>query len=293
MAKMVRVNLFQVGRTAAKTQPLSVTLSEFLTQPLGSRWRDEVRLEDAVWHPADTVLPVEYFHLEFSKGRQIGPGRLSSGLPLQDIDLGEGGIFGEESTALYVPSREWLVVLNNHYGVGPSRMAAYFNALDPGNLNRHFDYTIDPMIDSHALDRMRRMERFSEIEISAKVGVFEHLENGIAESVFQAAGQSKAYRVSLKLIANEKHHTGNSLVPKVVKDLLRKALSHSEGVDRLVVKADDQALETKDKVVDLLKHKLFKQYSEKELAVSAGRYTATSKLTMLRRACRGWLSEID
>ena len=250
-------------------------------------------METIDFHAADNTVPKDTYHLEFSKSREIGPGRMSSHTPLKSIELKVGEIFGEETTALYVPSREWLLVLNNHYGVGPSKMAAYFNDLDPGNLARFFDYVIEPMIDRSALSRMKRMRRFAEVEISAKAGVFGELDDGVSESVYDAAGKANAVRLSLKLIANEKHKHGNSLNPTVVRNLIKKMLPHSEDIDKLVIKADDEDLETKDKVVDLLKHKMFVTFSEKELEVSGGRYTPRSKISLLRRACRGWLKTIN
>jgi hypothetical protein len=171
-------------------------------------------------------------------------------------------------------------------------MAAYFNSLDSGNMGRFFDYSVEPMIDRGAMDRMKSMRRFAEVEISAKVGVFGEPENEFAESVGDAVRQVNAARVSLRLMANEKHKHGSSLTPSVVRAFIKKMLPHSEDIDRLVVKADDETIETKDKVVDLLKHKMFRPFSERELEVSGGRFTHRSKISLLRRACRGWIKEL-
>ena len=259
---------------------------------IADRWRDGIRLDHIEPRPANASIAVDTFLLEFSKSRVIGPGRMGNATPLQDIGLAAGEFFGEETTALYVPSKTWLIVLNNHYGVGPSRMATYFNALDASNSARYLDYTVEPMIDRSALNRMSKMRRFAEVEISARVGAFSESDDPLAESVHEAASQAHAARISFRMMANEKHQRGNSLIPTAVKAFVKKMLSNSDNLDRLVVKSDDQTVETKDKLVDLLKHKISLSFSERELMISGGRYTPLSKVNLLQRACRGWLETI-
>lgn len=292
MSKQVRVNLFEVNRTEGKTQPLSDTLREYSAMRIADRWRGDIRLDLVDYRPANASIGVDAFHLEFSKSRVIGPGRMGSATPLQDISLAADELFGEETTALYIPSKTWLLVLNNHYGVGPSRMAGYFNALDATNSARYFDYTVEPMIDRGTLSKLKKMRRFAEIEISARVGVFVDSDDPVAESVLEAASQAHAARISFRMMANEKHKRGNSLTPSAVMAFVNKMLPNSENIDRLVVKADDETAEAKDKFVDLLKHKVSVPFSVQDLDISGGRYTPQSKISMLQRACRGWLEKI-
>lgn len=292
MVKQVRVNLFDVEFTEKKTQPLSDTIREFEALSVANRWRDEIRLDYIEWQQADPVIPKSAVYLEFTKQRSVGPGRLKEDEPIKDFDIARDESFGEETSALFVPSRKWLLILNNHYGAGPSRMAAYFNALDPGS-QRFFDYQISPKIDSKALDRMKRMHRFSQVEVSAKVGVFDVATDPLLESVYDAAGEAKAMRISLTLHANEKYKHGESLTPKVVRRIVDRLLKSQDDVDRLVVTADDPALDAKDRVIDLIEHKMHLPFTERDLQISVGRrYTRNSKITLLRRSFRAWFHQL-
>lgn len=291
MVKEVRVNLFDVEFTDKKTQPLSDTIGEFERLGIGDRWRDGIRLDYIEHQPADQVIPKSAIYLEFTKQRSVGPGRLKEDEPIKDFDIARDEYFGEETSALFVPSRKWLLILNNHYGAGPSRMAAYFNALDPGS-QRFFDYQISPRIDSKALERMRKMQRFSQVEVSAKVGVFDVAADPLLESVHEAAGEAKAMRISLTLHANEKYKHGSSLTPNVVRRVVNRLLKNQDDVDRLVVTADDPAIGSKDRIIDLIEHKIHLPFTERDLQISVGRrYTRNSKISLLRRSFRAWFQQ--
>lgn len=290
MAKSVTINLFDVSR-AEKTQKLSRTLEEFSLLPLEKRTRSEIRLDRVEFQPADVVLPVDAWHLDFAKARDIGPGKMAKDKYIADIGLGEGELFGEETAAIYVPKKKWLLVLNNHYGVGPSRMASYFNALDTGITGRQLMYSIDPKIDQTALDRMEAMKSFAEVEITASVGAFDD-GGDVGESVLQAASGIKAHRVHLRFIANEKHKRGDALSLSAVKDMVTRLLRKDTGVDKLKVKGAEQLADKQDKFIDLIEHKIRRQYSTRDLVVVNLRYTYESKIHLLRKACLGWLNTI-
>lgn len=290
MAKNVTINLFDVSRTP-KTQSLSHTLEEFALLPLEKRARSEIRLDRVEFQPANAELPVDAWHLDFAKARDIGPGKMAKDKYIADIGLGEGELFGEETAAIYVPKKKWLLVLNNHYGVGPSRMAAYFNALDLGIAQRQLMYAINPKIDQTALERMEAMKSFAEVEITASVGAFED-GGDVGESVLQAASEIKAHRVHLRFIANEKYKRGDVLGLGAVKKMVAGLLGKDEGVDKLTVKGSEQIADKQDRVIDLIEHKIRRQYSTRELVVVNLRYTYESKIHLLRKACRGWLNSI-
>lgn len=286
MTKQVRVSLFDVD-WSTKTQPLSDTLDEFMTQPLERRWRHDIRLEDA---RSETIASIKVYHLEFAKSRLVGPGKLSDSAPLVDVGLAPDQRFGEETSALYVPSKKWLLILNNHYGAGPSRIVEYFNALDPGNLNRQFDYEVAPRIDKQALDRAIKSKSFGGIEITANAGFFaEGTGEPITESVSQAIQAANAMRVTLRLDANEKYKSDSNLSFAAVLNLIQRARSSDE-VDRLHVKLNDEALDAKDRVIDLLEQKVSHHYPETSLQIEGNRYTRGSKENILIGSCRAWLS---
>lgn len=290
MGKNVTVNLFDVSWT--KAQKLSDTLDEYSKQNLPKRWRHDIRLETIDALPADAMLNVATYALNFAKSRDIGPGRLGKAAAIGDIGLKIDEQFGEETSALYVPQKKWLLILGNHYGVGPSRMAEYFNAVDPADGDRFFDYLVSPRIDANALKRMKAMTHFSQVTVTANVGAFEHAEGELGESVKQAAEAVHAERLHLKLDSNKPHKKGSFLRLQEAKGLIASLLNNAAEVDKLEVKGGGEDAGTKDQVIDLLKHKLRKKFPEVELVVANHRYTAGSKTNLLRKACRGWLDDL-
>lgn len=290
MGKNVTVNLFDVSWQ--KAQKLSETLDEFLNQRLAERWRNDIRLETVEKLPADEMVAFSTYALNFAKSREIGPGRLARTAAIGDIGLNRDEQFGEETSALYVPAKKWLLILGNHYGVGPSRMAEYFNALDPGDGDRHFDYIVSPKIDVNALKRMKAMTHFSQVVVTANVGAFEHAEGDVGESVKQAAQAVHAERLHLKLDSNKPHRKGDFLRLREAKVFINSMLNNAAEVDKLEVKGGGGDANEKDQVIDLLTHKLRRKYPESELVVVNHRYTAGSKTHLLRKACRGWVDAL-
>lgn len=291
MTRYVTVNLFEVHQ-GARTQALADTLDEFAALPIDQRWRSDIRLDQAWRVAADGVLAHVAYHLGFAKGRPIGPGRMSAHQPVTDVGLNGGEQFGEETAALFLPHKGWLLALHNQYGVGPSRMAGYFNALDPGSADRHFDYEVRPMIDRQTLARMNAMGGFAQLWVTASVGAFEALDDEVGESVSQAADATNAMRVELRLAANALHRRGGKLNMLAARRFINGLLSHGDGVDKIEVKSSDAQLETSDRVVDLIEHKVRRRYPDTQLNVLHHRYTYASKIDLLRRACRGWLDEM-
>lgn len=289
MSRKVTVNLFDVSRTDG-TQPLSATLDEFAALALDQRLRTDVRLEHVDKHLPDAVLPFEVYLLNFAKAREIGPGKMAADHPVSDVGLSPDELFGEETAALYIPAKNWILVLNNHYGIGPSRMATYFNALDPGS-DRHFFYTISPKIDQTALEKMQAMPNFAEVEITANVGAFETGEM-VGESVYEATSGVGAQRLSLKLCANEAHKKGHVLNLQNIRGFIDRVLARSDDVSVLKVKSADQTATDQDRVINLIEHKIKLRYSDSTLQVFNHRYTLASKINLLRKSCRHWLDTL-
>lgn len=292
MTRQVTVNLFEVQWTEGTTQKLSATLNEYMGLPLVQRWRGDFRLDRIEHAAADNILSQPAFHLDFARQREIGPGRLSAHDEIKDVSLEINENFGEETSALYLPKKKWLLVLNNQFGVGPNRMAEYFNALDPGNHERHFDYSVSAYLDNKVLARMKAMKRFSEIEISASVGAFGNATDSISESVTEAAAGAKAARLYVKLCANEPHKKGAALDPVKIKAMIQSLLGADDPVDKINVKGGDAAINGKDQLLQLIEHKVKLQFPETELEVVKHRYSFNSRIRVLRRACRAWLDTL-
>jgi hypothetical protein len=290
MTTYVTVNLFDVFWNDEISPRLAEVLDEYSGIPLDRRWRGDLRLENIDHFPPDDVVNSDYYALNFVKKRSIGPGKVASNIPVADIELDIGEQFGEETAALYLPAQRWLLILNNKHGIGPSRMAEYFNALDPGNAERHFDYTVAPCIDRHVLQRMERMRNLTSVEVVASVGAFEN-SGDVGESVEQVAEASRAMRLSLKLDANEERQRGNFLNLDSVMPLINSLLRRGEDVKKIDVKGSEDA-ETRDEIIHLIEHKIRVRRNASELLVVNHRYTHTSKIDLLKRVCRGWIIDL-
>ncbi len=124
MTRYVTVNLFEVHK-GARSQPLADTLDEFAAQPIRSRWRGDIRLDQVERVRGDSSLRHTAYHLDFAKGRHVGPGRMSASRAVSDVGLNGDERFGEETAALFLPHKGWLLALHNPYGVGPSRLRSW------------------------------------------------------------------------------------------------------------------------------------------------------------------------
>lgn len=289
MSKMVKVTLYTITRDE-RSKPLSETLLAFGEMPLQQRARSLVRLESVEVIPAKDGLP-ELWCLDFAKGRETGPGKMSFDKAVSDIALDADEHFGEETAAIYIPKNQWLVILNNRYGVGPSQMAQYFSSLDPDDRKICGHYIVAPMIDRSAMKKMKAAAAFSSIEVNASIGAFD-CGDKIGESVLEAAKGATAHRLHLKLIANEKNKRGNTLSSTAVRHLVDKLLGKGEDIDSIRVQVADDFVEKQDKVIDLIEHKVSRFYSANDLIIENHRYNYDSKVALLRRACKGWLDSI-
>jgi len=285
MTKQITINLFKVSRTD-ETPPLSDTLEEFAALLLENRWRSDVRLDKVSREKEDKILPLEAFHLNFAKLRDVGPGKMGKDSEVSDIGLEKDEWFGEETTVLYVPQKQWLLVLNNHYGVGVSRMASYFNSLDPGNTEQPFRYTIAPQIDQNALKKMMATERLGNIEVVANIGAFANSEV-VGTSVYTAASSVSAQSLSLKLCAHELRRRGGVLRWETVLAFLDMLRKNPEEISTLKVTLEER-MDAQDKVIDLLEQKIHRKYTDKDLTVQNHRYTYDSKIYLLRKTCGYW-----
>lgn len=95
-------------------------------------------------------------------------------------------------------------------------------------------------------------------------------------------------RVTLRLEANEKFKSNRNLNFAAILKLASRARSSDE-VDKMTVKLNDDSLDARDRVIDLLEQKVFHHYPDTALQVEGSRYTRGSKEILLLRSCRAWL----
>ena len=283
MAKEVSINLFDMEWDDQRSQRLSDTLDEFVAQPLDRRWRDDIRLERCERYEDRRR---EVFLLDFCKRREVGPGRLGQRVPIEAIMLRGDEDFGEETAALYSPSKRWLLVLHNYAGVGPSRMSSYFNALDPGNAQRHFDYAARPRLDAAALARFGGMRSISKVTVTATLDALTAAHADTGTALAQATRAVNARRIKFELSANDAYQRGNTLsmaaAMRFIRGLQRQDV---EEVSQLQVKGE---VDGRDQMIDLLEHKVRRKYPVTELQVLHHRYTLESRWSLLLRTFHGW-----
>ncbi|HSV81482.1 MAG TPA: DUF6731 family protein [Ramlibacter sp.] len=281
MARQVTVNLFDVT-SGARTPRLSDTIEAFEALQLDQRWRGDIRLDGVEWRNTDGARAA---FLDFAKKREIGPGKLTDRRAIESIHMQRDENFGEETAALYVPSKKWLLVLNNQSGVGPNRMMGYFNAIDPGNVQH--DYEANPKLDATAMSQLRRMEGVSSVEVTATLDALSASQREVGTALARAARPSGAQRISFALMANERYKKGRFLDTGMMKEFMRHLRSEGPGVTTLRVTGPDPDSE-KDLVVDLIRHRLKRRYNENELDVDSRRFTIESRWRLLARAFRSW-----
>lgn len=72
-------------------------------------------------------------------------------------------------------------------------------------------------------------------------------------------------------------------------DFAKTLFNQGDAVTKLKVKGEDPTTGMKDEVINLLNHKIKRQYSADELKVVDHRYTIQSRWDLLDRALRGWI----
>jgi hypothetical protein len=291
MTKQVTVNIFDIEWDERRgTQKLGATLDEFDSLPLQQRWRDDIRLERV---QRDVLLKYEIYKLDFVKKRVVGPGRISTNTPIQGIKMEENEDFGEETAAFYIPKKRWLLVLHNQAGIGPSRMMAYFNAIDPGNMDRYFNYTAQPKLDSAAWDRLKGMNGITAVSVTATMEALANAETDGETSIAAGTRKTKPKRISFQLMANETRRKGSFLDRVSTQGLIKALLKNGEEVTKLQVSGESPEVAGKDMVIDLLHHKIKRKFSSTDLAVVDHRWTLQSRWELLDRSFRGWTNSLS
>lgn len=288
MSKQVTVNFFDIDWDK-KTPNLVNTLDTYSTLTLDKRWRGDIRLEDVKKRSAEPErkLPERYL-LDFSKKRIVGPGQLSNTTPIEGIQMTNGQSFGEETAALYVPSKKWLLVLHNQFGIGSSRISEYFNALDDIG-GQQLMYSADVKLDPKILARFGSMTHLVKFEVSATAKALDATNDLVGVAVARATQPTGSQKISIKLSANTSRKKVNFLNKSVIDNFVSKLRGQIDEVSVMKVKGADPTADGQDKVIDLLQHKLKRQFPTSELVISHNRYTTDSRWNMLERALVGWI----
>ena len=284
MPRMVTVNLFDVS-SGERTPRLSDVIAQFEALPLDRRWRDDIRLDNIVENAIDGRRGL---YLDFAKKRVIGPGKLANNTAINDIEMARNENFGEETAALYIPHKKWLLILHNQSGVGPNRMMGYFNAVDPGNVQH--DFAADPIIDAQVMRQLTRMRSISSVEVTASLDSLQASARDVGVALARAVRPMGTQRINFSLMANVPYKNDHTLDIRAVKDFVRALRgADDDAVTALRVKGDDPDDDNdKDIMIDLIRHRLKQKFRDDELAVVNHRYTIDSRWALLTRSFRRW-----
>jgi hypothetical protein len=230
----------------------------------------------------------KYYLLDFAKQREVGPGKVSNDEETSGIRLPEGVTFGEETAALYC-QKKWLLVLHNHYGVGASRIASYFNLL--GESKSSLDYLVVAKLDTKVQARLESLKGLKTIQISAARSALEQSGKDHLTAVGEAVKESGTQWLHFELRANLPHGRG-SIFNDSVKRLIEKLSGKdSSEVSRLKVTGVDP-VDEKDAVLDLIHHRMKVTYDRRELEIVDGKYSTDSRWRLLERSLNRWLKEL-
>ena len=184
-----------------------------------------------------------------------------------------------------MPAKKWLLVLNNHSGVGPTRMMSYCNALDPGNSSRHFDYAASPRMDPSVLSRFRGMRNISKVAVTATVDALSAAQVDSGQALATVSRSMNAQRVKIELSANRMRGRGGVLEQGAIRTLIRGLQRQDDEVSRLEVKGN---VDGHDQMINLIEHRVKRKYPAADLQVVNHRYTQESRWNLLIRAYRYW-----
>lgn len=287
MTKYVNINLFSITSSDNSTK-LSQTIEDYsLITDLSLRWRGEIRLDEIKAQSNDNGDSI-YF-LGFSKEREIGPGKLKKDTVIEGISLEKDYSFGEETAALYIPKKQWLLVLHNQSGIGPTRMMSYFNQIDNGAT--YLDYLATPFLSPKVDQQLKSMKGLTVVEFDATTDYLSSLNIDDSISVNSSLSDKSVKRVKIILMANEAGT--KKKVRKFLSDSYRSLVNllkqaDDKDVSRLIVKGPDPEADNKDLVLNLLEHQIKERRSANDLVIENNRYTVESKWKLLERCYVEW-----
>ncbi|WP_313569990.1 DUF6731 family protein [Comamonas terrigena] len=283
MAKSVSIHLFDISWPANNSFDLTQVIENYRILGLSDRWRDDIRLDSADSFNYNGNL---FYLLNFSKRREIGPGKLGFNTPVQGVNLGHGFNFGEETTALYYPQKKALLVLYNHYGIGVTRMMEYFNSYDPGNNGVFLDFIGEVRLNAVAHSQYNKMKQIDRLYVTATIDALSEDQHTAGVSLSHATKALGGRRISFTINANEFYKNGDYLRRGPVKALVNKLLG-KDSSEVSVVKVKGRVGQ-KDKIIDLIEQKLTAEYTDRDLQVLHNKYTLDSKKDLLLRCFNGW-----
>ncbi|MBB6245692.1 DUF6731 family protein [Rhodanobacter sp. A1T4] len=263
----IYIHAFKVSKTA-NSVPLETLINTISNHRISDRIRtvitSSVRIDRVKTDPIN-ASGEKLTYIDFVKLRDThGPGKASKDVAVNDIALAPDEYFGEETAALYIPQKKWLITQYNHYGVRPSAMAGYFSSYAANQANSYeLTIKLDPDAQRRflAANEVRRFEMALDLtKMRAK-----DRQQGIGLGTIAAIGadlDGAKLKITISVGTERKRRlTGR------VKDALTQMIQHTD----MVTSAQIAGRETPDghiEVVDLLDEKLV---TESHITIGPGR----------------------
>ena len=163
MPSNMKVHLYDVHTQA--TTPFEGALAAISATPLDQRMRsvgaNEIRLENCLT-PNTPANASSYWLLDFTNLRfKNGPGKANRVAPMTGFSLGPDDGFGEETAALYDPSKKVLLIQYNHHGPRASAICSYISSFFPGVM---LDYELSIRLNPNAALKLQRQSILRKID---------------------------------------------------------------------------------------------------------------------------------
>lgn len=285
--KQVSVNLFDIGFPENNSYEMIDAIRLYQAMPLDRRWRNDIRLDDIEEYQ---YLAEDVVLLNFSKKRDVGPGKVKNDSPVEGVDLGNGYSFSEETTALYVPRTNSLLLIGNSHGIGINRITEYMNAVDPGNSAIFLNFYGEPRLNPAAHAQFKKMKSIDKIIVTASISALAQDQHDAGVSLCRASQSLGSRRIHFEMSANEGRKREHTMKRGPVMSLLKKLRKLDDEVTVLKVKGQ---VGQRDKMIDLIQQKLTQKFSARELIVINNKYTLASKKNILQRTLTGWKSILE
>lgn len=285
----ISVHLFRLSSESGRD--MKHLLKRIDNTDKNKRWR-HVGQHEVSLSEISFVARSGVYLLDFVKRREVGPGKVGVNSNIVPFDFAAGENFGEETSVLFDPENDWLLVQYNQHGVRSGSITSYLNLYehDPKS-----DWLIDPVLDPNTEARLKAKTNVRAASMRFALNnrlTAELRESGVPlGSVLAELGESTG-SATMEITLSKSRDPG--FIDKSVRTLMRMlSRNHDDedGVRQLELKAR-AAGDLKDETIDLLKHRIKAQYSSNDLIVLGGRYTVESRWIALQRLHRGWLEEL-
>lgn len=247
----VKFHLFRVNGAEANTRSAEQVIQIIHADELGDRLRSGVRMDTLERVITQHGRERKWF-LDFVRIRDTtGPGKAAADTPVEDLDIAADEFFSEETAALFLPDRGFMIVQYNHWGVRPSAIGDYLS----GYMQDETDvYELAVRIDpgaSQKYDSINQTTKFSIAVDVASLTAQDRIAGNALSDMVTSAERLGAMRLDVVLSIG--HHKGRELG---IKDTFDRYFGRNpDAVKRAVIKGregDDLPVEK----VDLIRQKL-------------------------------------